>query len=242
MGFDFSSGRLDISTHPFTTEFGTSTDVRITTRYRENEVQTAIMGTIHETGHALYEQGVSPVLDSTVLGEGVSLGIHESQSRMWENFVGRTQEFWNYWFPKFVTTFEDVINLSEQEQFVNALNKVTPSLIRVEADEVTYNLHIILRFEIEKALINDNLDVRDLPDLWNSTFKDFFGISPTSDAKGVLQDIHWAMGGLGYFPTYSLGNLYAAQFWSVIKKDIPDIKNQISLGDYTSLLKWILVL
>lgn len=239
LGYDFEAGRLDKSTHPFTTEFGTVNDVRITTRYYDNEINTAITGTIHEVGHALYEQGVSGVLDSTHIGTGVSLGIHESQSRMWENFVGRSVEFWNHWFPQLVSNFEGTINLSEKEFFVNALNKVQPSYIRVEADEVTYNLHIILRFELERALLNGELEAADIPEAWNSKMEEYLGIRPANDAEGCLQDIHWAMGGLGYFPTYALGNIYAAQFWETIKKDIPDIYMHLSSGNTKVLLDWL---
>lgn len=239
LNYDFDAGRLDKSTHPFTTEFSTINDVRITTRFNEFEINTSIMGTIHETGHALYEQGVSPELDSTHLGTGVSLGIHESQSRMWENFVGRTPEFWAYWYPRFVTHFEDVVNLSEEEFFVKALNRVKPSFIRVEADEVTYNLHIIIRFEIEKALLEGSIEASDVPNVWNSKYDEYLGITPTNDSEGCLQDIHWSMGGLGYFPTYTIGNLYAAQFMQVIKKDIPDLNLQISSGNTKILLDWL---
>lgn len=240
IGYNFDSGRLDLSTHPFTTEFGTSNDVRITTRCYLNELNTSLMGTIHEAGHGMYEQNISPTLDSTYLGGGVSLGMHESQSRMWENFVGRSKEFWVHWYPRLVTQFEDVINLNEEEFFVAALNKVQPSYIRVEADEVTYNLHIILRYELEKELIEGTLAVADLPEAWNSKMTQYLGVTPRNDSEGVLQDIHWASGGIGYFPTYTLGNLYAAQFWGVINKEIPDLKNKIMAGDTEVLLAWLM--
>lgn len=239
IGYDFDAGRLDKSTHPFTTEFGTSTDVRITTRFYENEINSSVMATIHEVGHALYEQGISHQLDSTIIGAGVSLGIHESQSRMWENFVGRTSEFWAYWFPTLAGYFDDVVNVSEKDKFVKALNKVSPSFIRVEADEVTYNLHIILRFELECALVKGDLKVKDLPEAWNAKMQEYLGITPPDASKGVLQDIHWATGGIGYFPTYTLGNLYAAQFWATIQKNIPNLGEEISKGNTALLLSWL---
>lgn len=239
IGYDFEAGRLDKSTHPFTTEFGTSTDVRITTRFYENEVNSSVMATIHEVGHALYEQGISHQLDATIIGTGVSLGIHESQSRMWENFVGRTPEFWAHWFPTFASYFSDVVNVDEQANFVKALNMVSPSFIRVEADEVTYNLHIILRFELECALVKGDLKVKDLPEAWNAKMQEYLGATPPDDSKGVLQDIHWATGGIGYFPTYTLGNLYAAQFWATIQKQIPNLRQEISKGNTDILLKWL---
>ena len=239
IGYDFDAGRLDLSAHPFTVWFGSSKDVRITTRYFTDQLQASIMATIHEAGHGMYEQGISDELDGTFLGTGTSLGIHESQSRMWENSVGRSPEFWEFWFPKLVQTFPDKLNNDEKDNFVRALNKVEPSFIRVEADEVTYNLHIIIRFEIEKALISGELKVADLPAAWNEKYTKYLGITPQNDAQGVLQDIHWSIGSLGYFPTYSLGNIYAAQFWTAIMREIPSVNQDIAQGDCSSLLNWL---
>lgn len=238
LGFDFKAGRLDRSTHPFTSEFGTSTDVRITTRFFENQLSASIMATVHETGHALYEQGVDAALDSTCLGSGVSLGIHESQSRLWENMVGRSPEFWQHWYPRLVQLFPQLAQ-EEQTVFVAALNKVHPGFIRVDADEVTYNLHILLRYDIERDLIEGKIQVKDLPDIWNTKMNEYLGITPDTIANGVLQDIHWSGGAFGYFPTYSLGNLYAAQFWNALKKDIPNIADYIAKGESLVILNWL---
>ena len=238
LGFDFKAGRLDRSTHPFTSEFGTSSDVRITTRFFENQLSASILATVHEVGHALYEQGVDVVLDSTCLGGGVSLGIHESQSRLWENMVGKSAEFWQHWYPRLVQLFPQLA-LTEQEAFVTALNKVQPSFIRVDADEVTYNLHILLRYEIERDLIEGKIQVKDLPDVWNAKMNEYLGVVPDDAAKGVLQDIHWSGGAFGYFPTYSLGNLYAAQFWNSLKKDIPNVTEYIAKGESLVILNWL---
>lgn len=239
LNFDFEAGRLDKSTHPFTSTMGTSQDVRITTRYFETMPQASIMATIHEAGHALYEQGSAVDLDLTFLAGGVSLGVHESQSRMWENLVGRTFDFWSYWFPILQQQFSTVVQPHEQEAFVEALNKVEPSFIRVDADELTYNLHIILRFELESALLDGTLEVADLPQAWNEKMQTYLGVTPPDAALGVLQDIHWSSGYIGYFPTYTLGNLYATQLWKKIKTDLPQLQTQIRAGDYSTLLNWL---
>jgi carboxypeptidase Taq len=206
MGFDYTHGRLDLSTHPFTTDFGLD-DVRITTRVRRNEPANCIFSCIHECGHAMYQQGISPKYAGTPLADGASLAFHESQSRFWENILGRSPQFWRNFYPGLVETFPDV----PLDAFLKAVNRVRPSFIRTESDEVTYNLHIILRVELERALIEDRLSVDDLPAAWNDAFERSFGIRPSSDREGVLQDVHWYSGGVGYFPTYMLGNLIGAE-------------------------------
>jgi carboxypeptidase Taq len=238
IGYDFNRGRLDISAHPFTTTLGAD-DVRITTRYNENFFNTGIFGIIHEAGHALYELGFSDEIRGGILADGTSLGIHESQSRMWENMIGRGFSFWKRYYAKLQSLFPEPLQDISLEQFYRGINKVEPSFIRVEADEVTYNLHIILRFELELALITGELSPANLPDAWNSKFADFFGITPPNDAEGVLQDIHWSMGAYGYFPTYALGNLYSAQFFTAMKKAMPDIEEKIEAGTFTEILRWL---
>lgn len=238
LGYDFDRGRLDVSPHPFTTTLGTD-DVRITTRYSENFFNTGIFGTIHECGHALYELGFAEDIRGNLLAEGTSLGVHESQSRTWENQIGRSQPFWNYYFPKLQKVFHEPLSGITAEKFYKGINKVTPSYIRVEADEVTYNLHIILRFELEIALITGNLTVADLPGAWNEKSKELLGILPENDADGVLQDLHWSSGALGYFPTYALGNFYGAQFFRAMKKDIPDLESEIVTGNFSPILTWL---
>ncbi len=238
MGYDFQAGRQDLSTHPFTTSFHPQ-DVRITTRVQERDGASALMGSIHEGGHALYEQGIALALARTPLGSGTSLGIHESQSRLWENFVGRSDPFWEYFYPQFKSAFPDALGDVERDDFLRALNVVSPSLIRVEADEVTYNLHIILRFEIESMLFGNDARVADLPDIWNTKMRDYLGIVPTTAADGVLQDIHWSFGALGYFPTYALGNLYAAQLYATLRKQFPDFDDRLRSGDLVFLREWL---
>ena len=210
MGFDYTHGRLDLSTHPFTTDFGLD-DVRITTRVRRNEPANCIFSCIHECGHAMYQQGISPKYAGTPLSDGASLAFHESQSRFWENILGRSAEFWRNFYPDLVKTFPDNLRDVPLESFLAAVNRVRPSFIRTESDEVTYNLHIILRVELERALIEDRLPVDDLPAAWNDAFERSFGIRPANDREGVLQDVHWYSGGVGYFPTYMLGNLIGAE-------------------------------
>jgi carboxypeptidase Taq len=238
MGFDFQAGRQDVSTHPFTTSFASS-DVRITTRVDEHDGASCLMGSIHEGGHALYEQGVSPGLARTPLSDGASLGIHESQSRLWENFVGRSKPFWEYHFPRLQARFPESLSDVPLEAFLASLNVVDPSFIRVEADEVTYNLHIILRFEIESALFSGNVNPVDLPDVWNTKMKDYLGVTPPNDTAGILQDIHWSIGSFGYFPTYSLGNLYAAQLYATIRNRFPDFDDRLRNGDLMFLRVWL---
>ncbi len=238
MGWDFSRGRLDVSTHPFTTSLGRD-DVRLTTRYQEDFFNTGIFGTIHEAGHGLYELGFGDKIRGTSLADGTSLGIHESQSRMWENLIGRSLPFWRHFYPKLRDIFPSQLNDIDVETFWKAVNAVKPSFIRVEADEVTYSLHIILRFRLETELINKKLSVDDLPERWNSEMEDLLGIRPSSDAEGVLQDIHWSMGGIGYFPTYALGNLYASQFMVTMRRDIPSLDTDIEAGRLTGILEWL---
>lgn len=237
INYDFDKGRLDISPHPFTENVGAD-DVRITTRYKKNDFTESIMIALHEGGHALYEQGVNPEFEYTPLEGGVSLGVHESQSRFWENQVGRSFEFVADTFSSLESYFSDRFreNTSPKD-FLLHFCRVSPGLIRVEADEVTYNLHIALRFEIEEALINGKAKAKDLPKLWNEKMKKYLGIVPKTDADGVLQDVHWSYGSFGYFPTYTLGNLYAAQFTNAMKKDLDF--HQVALnGQYKKLLDW----
>jgi carboxypeptidase Taq len=237
-GFDFERGRQDKSTHPFTISFGNN-DVRITTRLKPDFLSIGLYGTLHEAGHGMYEQGFSPTLSQTPLANGASLSIHESQSRMWENLVGRSRPFWIGYFPRLQEYFPDQLDEVDLETFYRAVNKVERSLIRTEADEATYNLHIMLRFELELALIEQRLDVKDLPEVWNTKMEEYLGITPPNDAEGVLQDIHWSFGIFGYFSTYCLGNLVAAMFWEKILADIPDIEKQFENGKFNALWDWL---
>ena len=237
IGFDFDAGRLDPSAHPFTTGFGPG-DVRITWRSEPDDFRPGLFGIMHEAGHALYEQGLPVDLARTPLGEAVSLGIHESQSRLWENQVGRSRPFWEWALPHFHAAFPDSGDVTVDSLFP-ALHTITPSAIRVEADEGTYNLHIVARFEIERRLVSGDVDVDDLPELWNDTYDDLLGVRPASVADGVLQDIHWAMGAIGYFPTYTLGNLVAAQLFDAATEAIDDLPGHIAAGDFAPLLGWL---
>ena len=239
LNFDFDAGRADVSVHPFCTTIGGSGDVRITTRYNESFLSPALFGTLHETGHALYEQGLLREHAFTPMGEAVSLGIHESQSRLWENMVGRSRAFWSYHWDGLKKLFPEALGDVGLDQFYGAINSVTPSLIRVEADELTYNLHIILRFEIERSLFNREIEVTDVPAVWNERMTASLGVTPHDDRDGCLQDIHWAMGAFGYFPTYALGNLYAAQFFEQARRDIPDLSDRIAANDHRPLLDWL---
>ena len=232
-------GRQDKSVHPFTTNFSIN-DVRITTRYREDYMPTALFGSIHEAGHAMYEQGSDQSLEGTMLAGGTSLGVHESQSRLWENVVGRSRGFWKYFYPDLQAMFPQQLGKVDREAFYRAINYVSRSLIRVEADEVTYNLHIMLRFELENALLEGKLAVKDLRDAWNSKMESYLGITPPNDGKeGVLQDVHWSSCLVGYFPTYSLGNFLAAQYWDKAVADVPSIPADIERGDFSTLLNWL---
>ncbi len=239
IGFDSNRGRADVTVHPFCTTIGGSDDVRITTRYDEGFLSPALFGTMHEVGHALYEQGLDAAHRFTPMGEATSLGIHESQSRLWENLVGRSLPFWECHYETLQGFFPEELGDVTLEAFHGALNAVTPSLIRVEADEVTYNLHIVLRFEIERALIDGSLAASDIPRVWNEKFTECFSITPPTDREGCLQDIHWSIGALGYFPTYALGNLYAAQFFEQARRDVPDLDAKIRANDHAPLLAWL---
>ncbi|HET6566657.1 MAG TPA: carboxypeptidase M32 [Rhodothermales bacterium] len=238
LGYSFEHGRQDVSAHPFTTTFAI-TDVRLTTRLHEHFFPTGLFGSMHEAGHGMYEQGIDSDLARTPLAEGTSLGMHESQSRMWENQVGRSRAFWQHYYPRLQQVFPDALGGVSPDAFYRALNKVEPSLIRVEADEVTYNLHIMLRFELENAMVDGRVAIRDLPELWNSKMEEYLGLRPDSDANGVLQDIHWSLGTLGYFPTYSLGNLMSAQLFDQACRDLPDLEDQITGGTFAGLLGWL---
>ncbi|MBX3394957.1 MAG: carboxypeptidase M32 [Phycisphaerae bacterium] len=238
VGFDFKRGRIDESTHPFCSGFNPG-DVRLTTRYYKDFLPASMFGTLHEAGHGLYEQGLPIEHVFTPRGQAASLGIHESQSRMWENMVGRSRAFWERFYEQCRSVFHEALAEVTLDMFHAAINTVSPSLIRVEADEVTYNLHIILRFEIERDLLQKRLDVADLPDAWNAKIEQMLGVRPSSDAEGCLQDIHWSMAAFGYFPTYALGNLYAAQFYAAALREMPDLENQFRRGEFAGLLGWL---
>lgn len=237
-GFDFECGRQDKSAHPFTTSFGAK-DVRLTTRIMPQFLPSAMFGTLHEAGHGMYEQGFADSLKRTGLDAGTSLGVHESQSRMWENIIGRSKNFWLHYYPQLQSTFPEQLGNVDPETFYRVINKVSPSLIRVEADEVTYNLHIFVRFEIERELVSGTIQVEDLPQIWNDRMRKYLGIVPPTDADGVMQDIHWGGGLIGYFPTYSLGNLISVQFYNRMTQDIPDIPDQIQAGRFDQILGWL---
>ncbi|OYV78813.1 MAG: carboxypeptidase M32, partial [Planctomycetia bacterium 21-64-5] len=213
--------------------------VRITTRYSETFLNMALFGTMHEAGHALYEQGLDPKRYRDPAGAYCSLGVHESQSRFWENMIGRSRPFWRHYYPELRRTFPGVLDDVSEDAFYGAVNVVRPSLIRVEADEVTYNLHIILRFELESDLLAGRLEAKDLPEAWNDKVKSFLGIVPPNDREGVLQDVHWSVGLIGYFPTYALGNLYAAQFAEVLRKDMPDLDTKVAAGELGGIKTWL---
>lgn len=238
MGYDFDAGRQDVSSHPFTTNFSAQ-DVRVTTRTNENDLNEMIWSCIHEGGHALYEQGLNPEDYGLPTGEYISLGIHESQSRLWENNVGRSLAYWKANFPKLQQLFPGNLSKVTVEDFYKAMNMVKPSLIRTGADELTYHFHILIRFEIEKALIEGKIQVKELPQFWNAKYKEYLNIEVPSDSKGVLQDIHWSHGSFGYFPTYSLGSFYAAQFFAQAEKEISGLEQQIEKGELMPLLNWL---
>lgn len=240
VGFDRLRGRLDTTAHPFTTTLGRD-DIRITTRYIEDFFPSSIFSTIHESGHALYEMGIDPHPDfrGTRLADAASMAIHESQSRMWENIIGRSIQFWRRHYGAVAGMAEGALDGVNVEAFVAAANKVEPSLIRTEADEVTYGLHIIARFELESALISGALGVAEVPEAWNAKIKELLGLDVPDNASGCLQDIHWSMGSFGYFPSYALGNLYAAQFWAKMRADMPDLEKSIEAGDCAPALAWL---
>jgi carboxypeptidase Taq len=238
MGYDWKRGRQDKTLHPFTTGFGWG-DVRITTRVYPDFLAPALFGTLHESGHAMYELGSDKSLDRTPLLGGSSSGIHESQSRMWENMVGRSLPFWQHFYPRLQEFFPSQLGNLPLEAFYKGINKVQPSFIRVEADEATYNLHIMLRMELEIAMMEGTLAIKDLPEVWNTRFQEYLGITPPDNSQGVLQDVHWSGGMIGYFPSYALGNLIAAQLWELINKDIPDLPEQIRRGEFAPWLAWL---
>lgn len=237
-GYDWNRGRQDKSVHPFTTSFGIN-DVRITTRFDPSRAASALFSTMHEAGHAMYEQGFPASLRRLPLADGASMAVHESQSRMWENLVGRSKAFWKFFYPRLVQKFPQQLKGVSLEQYYRGINKVEPSLIRVEADEATYNLHIMLRLELEIGLMDGSVQVADLPGLWNKKMQEYLGVTPPNDREGVLQDVHWSGGMIGYFPTYALGNLVSAQLWEKIMENIPDLEDQISQGKFDDLLAWL---
>lgn len=238
IGFDFDRGRLDTTAHPFCTGLGPG-DCRLTTRYNEHHFPGAFFGVMHEAGHGIYEQGLDPNGYGTALGETVSLGIHESQSRLWENLVGRSRAFWQHFYPIAQATFPAALGGVSLDDFHFAINSVRPSFIRVEADEVTYNLHIMLRFEIEQALIAGDIPTKDIPGIWNEKFQQYFGLTPPNDAQGCLQDIHWSAGLIGYFPTYALGNMFAAQFFEAADRQLGGLFQQFAIGEFQPLKHWL---
>lgn len=236
-GFNFNAGRIDTTTHPFCTGLGPG-DTRLTTRYNERDFTESFYGVLHETGHGLYDQGLKPEHHGTPLGSACSMGIHESQSRLWENHVGRSVAFWEHWHPRACHHLSALKKFSP-EQIAGAINRVSPSFIRVEADQVTYDLHIILRFELELKLIEGELKVSDLPGVWNEEFEKMLGLKVPDDARGCLQDIHWSIGAFGYFPTYTLGNLNAAQLMRRATQDVPQLDAELRKGKYQNLLGWL---
>lgn len=237
MGFDLEAGRLDVSVHPFTTNMGNK-DVRLTTNYHKDEFTSALFSTIHEGGHGIYEQNISDDLENTGLNSGASMAIHESQSRFYENIVGRSKEFTTYLLNLSRKYFEDFNKVSSGE-FYEVMNKVEPSFIRTEADELTYSLHIIIRYELEKDLINGRISLDQLPSEWNKKYKEYLGVEPTSNTVGVLQDVHWSASLFGYFPSYALGNLYGAQIYNTLLKEKPEIMKEIGEGNLRNLHYWL---
>jgi carboxypeptidase Taq len=237
-GYAWSRGRQDKAPHPFQTTFSVN-DTRITNRYEADNPLATLFSAMHEAGHALYEQGSNPAYERTPLAGGTSLAIHESQSRMWENLVGRSLPFWEHFFPDLKKTFPSQLDGVNLKSFYKAINKVEPSLIRVNADEATYNLHVMLRLELEIGMVEGKFAVKDLPQIWNEKMNDYLGIVPPNDAQGVLQDVHWSSGLMGYFSTYALGNLVSAQLWEKINQDIKDLDDQIRKGNFTLLLGWL---
>jgi carboxypeptidase Taq len=238
IGFEFDRGRLDVTAHPFCTTLGPH-DCRITTRYDKNFFNAAFFGILHEAGHGIYEQGLPPDQFSLPLGEAVSLGIHESQSRLWENLVGRSRPFWRHFYATAQAAFPAALGGLDADTFYFAVNDVRPSLIRVEADEATYNLHILIRFELEQALLSGDLPPADAPTAWKERYRQYLGIAAETDADGVMQDVHWSSGLVGYFPTYTLGNLYAAQFFVAADRDLGGLHSQFARGEFRPLREWL---
>jgi carboxypeptidase Taq len=238
MGYDFEAGRQDLSEHPFTTSFA-PTDVRVTTRVDENNYASLLWSTIHEGGHALYEQGLPEDQYGLPLGAAASLSIHESQSRFWENCIGRGTDAWEYFYPILQRYFPEQLSDASMRDFFKAANKVEPSLIRTEADEVTYHFHVMIRYEIEKQILEGKIATKDLPEAWNDLYSKYLGVRPTDYKTGILQDVHWSHGSFGYFPTYTLGSFYAAQFYAQTLKEIPALKEQVRTGNMAPLLQWL---
>jgi carboxypeptidase Taq len=236
-GYADDEWRLDQTPHPFMTSPGHA-DIRLTTNFRPDDLS-SLFASMHEFGHGVYEWGVDESLAGTPLGSGVSLGLHESQSRTWENLVGRSRSFWRYFYPSLQQTFPQQLSSIDEEAFYRAVNKVHPSLIRIDADEVTYNMHIILRFELEQELIDNRLAVRDLPQAWNARMHEYLGVDVPDDAQGVIQDMHWAGGGFGYFPTYSLGNVISVQIWERAKEDLGDLDERFERGEFGEVREWL---
>jgi len=237
-GYRPENFRLDPTAHPFAASM-TPQDIRLTTRYDESFLAMSFFGTLHEMGHGLYEHGVSPTLERTLLCRGASLGLHESQSRMWENLVGRNRPFWQFAYPIAREIFPEHFAKYDEGSVYRSANKMRPSLIRVEADELTYSLHIIIRFEIEQMLFNGDLKAAELPDVWDAKVKEYLGIEVPDYARGVMQDVHWSEGYFGYFPTYALGTILASQIWERILGDIPDLEQQIATGEFNALRSWL---
>ncbi len=229
---------MDKAPHPFESSFSVD-DVRITNRFEADSPLGTLFSAMHELGHAMYEQGINPAYERTVLAHGTSLAVHELQSRMWENLVGRSLPFWEYFYPRLKAVFPSQLDGVRLKSFYKAINKVDPSFIRVNADEATYNLHIMLRLELEIAMVEGKVAIQDLPDVWNSRMQEYLGVTPPNDAQGVLQDIHWSGGSIGYFSTYALGNLISAQLWEKINKDIPGLDDQFRKGKFDELLAWL---
>jgi len=236
-GYDPESFRLDVAVHPFCTHFATS-DIRVTTRYQENDLE-SLFSSMHEIGHGVYERGISPALERTPLATGCSSGLHESQSRLWENVVGRSHPFWRWFYPRVQATFPDVLGNVPLESFHRAVNRVRPSFIRVDADEVTYGLHIIMRFELEQELLAGTLSTTDLPEAWNARFTELIGLEVLEPRLGVLQDVHWSAGAFGYFPTYQLGNVMSVQIWEAAQAALPGLDEQFEQGDFSALGAWL---
>jgi len=236
IGFDFERGRQDTAPHPFCTGWSVG-DIRLTTRF-QSFLGSAIFGSLHEAGHGMYEQGSPMAWDRTPLAGGVSLGVHESQSRLWENIIGRSRPFWERFLPDLKAEFPQLASV-DVDGFYQAVNRVQPSLIRVEADELTYNLHVLVRFEIECDILEGKLAVRDLPEAWNAKYNEYLGVTPKTDSEGCLQDVHWSMGSIGYFPTYSMGNVLSYQIWNALQKDVPNTDELIRQGEFEPILGWL---
>jgi carboxypeptidase Taq len=237
VGFEEGAWRLDTTVHPFCSSFS-NRDVRLTTRYDERHLD-SFWSSLHEAGHGLYAHGIADSLERTPLANAPSLGLNESQSRTWENLVGRSRPFWTHWYEPLQDTFPDQLEGVSLDDFVTAVNRAEPGLIRVEADETTYSLHIILRFELERALIEERLAPKDLPEVWNDQMHELLGVEVQDDARGVLQDIHWSQGGIGYFPTYALGNVISLQIWAAVQEAIPDVEAQMEAGELHELSTWL---